>query len=105
MPRVQTAEIDPMNNLGELLIEFLDYYGNRLAYDKVALRMDPPGFEKKADLKRKEEASNADPKSEAANVIASELFLTEYCSAYTATTGEPRWYVDNSASKHMSNTK
>ena len=60
---------------------------------------------KKADLKRKEVASDVDPKSGAANVAIGELFFTEHCSAYAATSGELGWYVDSGASKHMSNTK
>ena len=60
---------------------------------------------KKADLKRKKDAGDANPKSRASNVTTGELFLTEHCSTYPATARKPCWYVNSGASKHMSNTK
>ena len=44
LPRVQTGEIIPEHNLGEMLIEFLDFYGNRLDLARTGLNMDPPGY-------------------------------------------------------------
>lgn len=44
LPRVQSGEIIPQANLGEMLIEFLDFYGNQLDLARVGLNMDPPGY-------------------------------------------------------------
>lgn len=44
MPRVQTGELTPEEHLGEMLIEFLDFYGNRLDTTRTGLMMDPPGY-------------------------------------------------------------
>lgn len=42
MPQVQSRSMKD-EHLGELLMEFLNYYGKRFNYEKVAIRMDPPG--------------------------------------------------------------
>ena len=44
MPRVQSGELVPEQHLGELLIEFLDFYGNQLDIGRTGIRMDPPGY-------------------------------------------------------------
>ena len=44
MPRVQTGELIPEEHLGEMLIEFLDFYGNRLDTTRTGLMMNPPGY-------------------------------------------------------------
>lgn len=44
MPRVQTGELIPEQNLGEVLIEFLDFYGNRLDTSRTGVMMNPPGY-------------------------------------------------------------
>lgn len=44
MPRVQTGELIPEEHLGEMLIEFLDFYGNRLDTTRSGLMMNPPGY-------------------------------------------------------------
>ena len=44
MPRVQAGGFAPENNLGEILIEFLDFYGNRIDIDRVGITMNPPGY-------------------------------------------------------------
>ena len=44
MPRVQSGELIPEQNLGEILIEFLDFYGNQLDTTRTGITMDPPGF-------------------------------------------------------------
>ncbi|EKV05577.1 Topoisomerase family protein TRF4, putative [Penicillium digitatum Pd1] len=31
-------------NLGTILLEFFNFYGKQLSYDKLAIRMDPPGY-------------------------------------------------------------
>lgn len=42
-PRVSSGMIDPMKNLGPLLIEYFELYGKKFNFDRVALRMDPSG--------------------------------------------------------------
>ena len=50
MPRVQSGELIPEQNLGEILIEFLDFYGNQLDTTRTGIIMNPPGyFEKVCD--------------------------------------------------------
>jgi len=49
MPRVQTGELVPEQNLGELLIEFLDLYGNRLDTTRTGIMMSPPGYFEKVN--------------------------------------------------------
>ena len=44
MPRVQTGEVIPEQHLGEMLIEFLDLYGNRLDISRTGISMNPPGY-------------------------------------------------------------
>lgn len=40
-PRIASGMIDPMKNLGPLLIEYFELYGKKFNFDRVALRMDP----------------------------------------------------------------
>lgn len=47
MPQVQSGSMKD-EHLGELFMQFLDYYGRRFNYEKVAIRMDPPGTVNKA---------------------------------------------------------
>lgn len=42
MPQVQSGSMKAEEHLGELLMEFLDYYGNHLEYEMVAIGMNPP---------------------------------------------------------------
>ena len=44
MPRVQSGELIPEQNLGEILIEFLDFYGNQLDTTRTGITMNPPGY-------------------------------------------------------------
>lgn len=44
MPRVQSGELVPEQHLGEILIEFLDLYGNQFDISRTGIRMDPPGY-------------------------------------------------------------
>lgn len=44
MPRVQTGELIPEHHLGEMLIEFLDFYGNQLDISRTGITMNPPGY-------------------------------------------------------------
>ncbi|KAL9129113.1 MAG: hypothetical protein Q9217_002356 [Psora testacea] len=50
MPRIQTGEMIPEEHLGELLIEFLDFYGNRLDISRTGIMMNPPGYIDKASF-------------------------------------------------------
>lgn len=44
MPRVQSGELVPEHHLGEMLIEFLDFYGNQLDTSRTGIMMSPPGY-------------------------------------------------------------
>lgn len=44
MPRVQDGSLTPEQNLGEVLIEFLDFYGNRIDTSRTGIMMNPPGY-------------------------------------------------------------
>ena len=44
MPRVQTGEIVPEHHLGEVLMEFLDFYGNQLDVARTGIVMNPPAY-------------------------------------------------------------
>ena len=44
MPRVQTGELKPEQHLGEILLEFLDLYGNQLDISRTGIMMKPPGY-------------------------------------------------------------
>lgn len=44
MPRVQSGELIPEQHLGEILIEFFNFYGNCLDISRTGIMMDPPGF-------------------------------------------------------------
>lgn len=44
LPRVQTGEMIPEQHLGEMLIEFLDFYGNQLDIARTGITMNPPGY-------------------------------------------------------------
>ena len=44
MPRVQTGDFNPEQHLGEVLLEFLDFYGNQFDLARVAIRLNPPAL-------------------------------------------------------------
>lgn len=44
MPRVQTGEVIPEHHLGEMLMEFLDFYGNQLDIARTGISLNPPGY-------------------------------------------------------------
>ena len=44
LPRVQCGELVPEKHLGEMLLEFLDFYGNQLDISQTGLSMEPPGY-------------------------------------------------------------
>ncbi|XDG05816.1 hypothetical protein ABKA04_005431 [Annulohypoxylon sp. FPYF3050] len=42
LPQVQSTDMAPEQFLGEILMEFLNYYGHHFQYRDVAIRMNPP---------------------------------------------------------------
>ena len=44
LPRVQSGEVAPEQNLGEILLEFLDLYGNQFDLTRTGISMNPPGY-------------------------------------------------------------
>ena len=44
LPRVQIGSFIPEENLGEVLIEFFDFYGNRIDISRTGIMMNPPGY-------------------------------------------------------------
>ncbi|KAK8116849.1 uncharacterized protein PG998_005130 [Apiospora kogelbergensis] len=42
MPQVQSGSMIPEHHLGECLMEFFDYYGNRFNYETTAISLSPP---------------------------------------------------------------
>ena len=48
LPTVQLGEVAPEQHLGEMLLEFLDFYGNQFDLARTAIRMDPPGLVEKS---------------------------------------------------------
>lgn len=50
LPQVQSGSMVPEHHLGELVMEFFDYYGNKFNYQMVAIRMNPPGLVNKNNV-------------------------------------------------------
>jgi non-canonical poly(A) RNA polymerase PAPD5/7 len=44
MPQVQSGNMIPEHHLGEVLMEFLDLYGNEFNVTTTAIQFDPPGY-------------------------------------------------------------
>ena len=44
MPQVQSRSMVPEHHLGEILMEFLDLYGNEFNVTTTAIQFDPPGY-------------------------------------------------------------
>jgi non-canonical poly(A) RNA polymerase PAPD5/7 len=44
MPQVQSRSMVPEHHLGEVLMEFLDLYGNQFDVTTTAIQFDPPGY-------------------------------------------------------------
>ena len=44
MPRIRNKEIVPEHHLGEILLEFLDLYGNQLDLSRTGIQLQPPGY-------------------------------------------------------------
>lgn len=50
MPQVQSRNLIPEHNLGEMLMEFFLLYGKKLNLDTTAIQFDPPGLVSKVRL-------------------------------------------------------
>jgi non-canonical poly(A) RNA polymerase PAPD5/7 len=48
MPQVRSGNMIPEHHLGEILMEFLDLYGNEFNYTTTAIQLDPPGYVSKS---------------------------------------------------------
>jgi len=48
LPRVRIGELVPEEHLGEMLLEFLDFYGNQIDTSRTGIMMQPPGYFDKA---------------------------------------------------------
>ena len=44
LPRIRTGDFQPEQHLGEILLEFLDLYGNQLDIARTGIQMNPPGY-------------------------------------------------------------
>lgn len=44
MPQVQSGSMIPEHHLGEILMEFLDLYGNQFDVNNIAIQLNPPGY-------------------------------------------------------------
>jgi non-canonical poly(A) RNA polymerase PAPD5/7 len=44
MPQVQSGSMVPEHHLGEILMEFLDLYGNQFNIKTTAIQLNPPGY-------------------------------------------------------------
>lgn len=54
MPQVQSRSMVAEHHLGEMLMEFLDLYGNRFDHKNSAIRINPPGYVHKAGVPKPE---------------------------------------------------
>ncbi|KAK1754256.1 putative Poly(A) RNA polymerase protein [Echria macrotheca] len=52
MPEVQSSSMDPMHNLGDLFMNFLDLYGHQFNFKQVAICLDPPMYIQKDTIKQ-----------------------------------------------------
>ena len=50
MPSVQSGACIPEDRLGEMLLEFLDFYGNQMDLERTGIAMHPPGRFKKVGI-------------------------------------------------------
>ena len=50
LPRVQSGEVIPERHLGEMLLEFLDLYGNHFDLARSGISMNPPGYFEKVGV-------------------------------------------------------
>lgn len=56
MPQLQSGNMDPMQNLGEIFMTFLDFYGNKFNTTTTGIQMNPPAFFSKVWLPKSKEA-------------------------------------------------
>lgn len=52
MPQVQSRTMVAEHHLGEILMEFLDLYGNQFNVTTTAIQFDPPGYVSKAEIQQ-----------------------------------------------------
>ena len=50
MPRIKSGELKAEENLGEILLEFLDFYGNQFDLNRVGIEMEPPKYVDKVKI-------------------------------------------------------
>ncbi|TVY89981.1 Poly(A) RNA polymerase protein [Lachnellula willkommii] len=60
MPQVQSRNMIPEEHLGEILMEFLDLYGNQFNTATTAISMKPPGYVPKNQVKKVTYKGNTD---------------------------------------------
>ncbi|TVY32670.1 Poly(A) RNA polymerase protein [Lachnellula subtilissima] len=60
MPQVQSRNMIPEEHLGEILMEFLDLYGNQLNIATTAISMKPPGYVPKNQVRKVTYKGNID---------------------------------------------
>ena len=50
MPRIQSGELSAEQHLGEILLEFLDFYGNQFDLSRTAIQLNPPALVSKVSV-------------------------------------------------------
>lgn len=59
MPEVQSGNLDPQQHYGQLLLNFLDLYGNKFNIKATGITMEPPGhYDKVKNPRSKQNANN-----------------------------------------------
>lgn len=53
MPAVQSGNLDPSKNLGQILMEFFDFYSNKFNLYQTRISMNPPGYMPKVSKPRR----------------------------------------------------
>jgi non-canonical poly(A) RNA polymerase PAPD5/7 len=64
-PAIQSGNMNPERHLGELLVEFLDLYGNRFNMETTGITLNPPGYFPKVVGQIQTTASTNVPSTEA----------------------------------------
>lgn len=88
LPSVQSGNMAPEQNLGQLLIDFLDLYGNKFNIFTTAISMSPPGYFPKRPTGNPDRLSIVDPNNASNDISLGshkvELVLTAFSNAHTA---------------------
>lgn len=61
LPAVQSGDMRPEEHLGEMLMEFLDLYGNKFNYRTTGIEMSPPGYFRKRENAKMDRLCVMDP--------------------------------------------